>query len=100
MTAYVISEVEIKDPAAADEYRALAAESIAAYGGRYVVRGALPDAVEGSWDSARRLVVVEFPTMDAARVWYRSPEYATALEFRDRALDRRLLFVDGLPEPS
>lgn len=98
MPAYVISEVEIKDPAAADRYRVLAAESIAAHGGHYVVRGALPDAVEGSWDPARRLVVVEFPTMDAARRWYESTEYAAALEYRDTALDRRLLFADGLPE--
>lgn len=98
MAAYVISEVEILDEALGDEYRRLAAASIQHHGGRYVVRGALPDPVEGAWPSGRRLVIVEFPDMDRARKWYDSPEYAEALKLRQVALDRRLLFAEGLPE--
>jgi uncharacterized protein (DUF1330 family) len=98
MAAYVISEVEILDEGLADEYKRLAEESIRHYGGRYVVRGALPDAVEGTWPPERRLVVVEFPDRDRAREWYASPEYAAALELRQVALDRRLIFAEGLPE--
>lgn len=77
--------------------RQAAAASIAQYGGRYLVRGVLPDAVEGTWPVESRMVVVEFPSMDDARLWYGSPEYAEALEIRRGALERRLLFVDGLP---
>ncbi|MET9079162.1 DUF1330 domain-containing protein [Streptomyces sp. NPDC004232] len=98
MAAYVISEVKFLNPALADEYRRLAEASILRHGGRYVVRGALPDAVEGAWPSEQRLVIVEFPDMDRAREWYASPEYAQALKLRQVALERRLLFAEGLPE--
>jgi uncharacterized protein (DUF1330 family) len=95
MAAFVISEVEILDETVADQYRGLAAASIEEHGGRYLVRGATPDAVEGEVSPRRRLVVVEFPDMDVARQWYASDSYAEALALRDRALIRRLLFVEG-----
>ena len=95
VTAYVISEVEVVDEQLADRYRALAQSSIEQYGGRYVVRGALPQSVEGEWPPERRLVIVEFPTMTRARELYASAEYAEALEISRDALRRRLLFVDG-----
>ncbi len=94
MTAYVISEVEVLDERLAEQYEESARYSIEQYDGRYVVRGASPDVVEGSWPETRR-VVVEFPNMRRAREWYDSPEYARALEIRQSALDRRLLFVEG-----
>lgn len=94
--AYVISEVTILDQERVDAYRELAAASIQHYQGRYLVRGQMPDAVEGSWPSDQRMVIVEFPSMERARQWYASPEYARALEIRATALDRRLLFVDGI----
>ncbi|REF36016.1 DUF1330 domain-containing protein [Thermasporomyces composti] len=97
MAAYVISEVEILDERGADEYRARAAASIEQYGGRYLVRGAAPDVVEGEGTS-RRIVIVEFPSMERLREWYASPAYAEALRFRATALERRLMFVEGLPE--
>jgi uncharacterized protein (DUF1330 family) len=96
MAAYVISEVEPLDQGLFDRYRALAASSIEQHGGRYIVRAALPEAAEGNWSPQRRLVIVEFPDMDTARRWYSSESYAEALAFRDRALRRRLLFVDGV----
>jgi uncharacterized protein (DUF1330 family) len=95
MAAFVISEVEILDEGAAAEYRQLAAASIAAYGGRYLVRAAEAQVVEGE-PTTRRLVIVEFPSMQRTREWYASPEYAEALMFRRAALDRRLLFVEGV----
>ena len=81
MAAYVISEVEIIDPALADRYRPLAAESIAQFGGHYIVRGGKATLVEGE-PPPKMLIIVEFPTMARAKEWYRSPEYAAALEFR------------------
>lgn len=95
MPAYVVSEVEVLDEQRADTYRELAASSIAQYGGRYLARGRRPEAVEGTWPAARRMIVVEFPSMARARQWYASPEYARALQVREEALDRRLLFVEG-----
>lgn len=92
--AYVISEVEILDETLGTEYRELAANSIAQYGGRYIVRGAPADVVEGP-ATERRLVIVEFPSMQRAREWYASASYAPALRLRRTALDRRLTFVEG-----
>ncbi len=83
------------DEAAAERYRDLAAQSIARYGGRYLVRGATPTVPEGDWPSGARSVVVEFPSMEQVRRWYESGEYAAALRVRRKALHRRLLFVEG-----
>jgi uncharacterized protein (DUF1330 family) len=96
MSAYVISEVEILDDEAGARYRDLAAASIARHGGRYLVRGATPVVPEGEWPDPQRIVVVEFPDMATARVWYASDDYAEALTVRHSALRRRLLFVDGV----
>jgi uncharacterized protein (DUF1330 family) len=94
MPAYVISEVTILDEETAGIYRELAAASIRKHRGRYLSRGLRPEAVEGDWSEDARLIIVEFPDMDAARRWYASPEYAEALALRSTALERRLLFVD------
>lgn len=96
MTAYVISEVEILDETQGQLYRELAAASIASHGGRYIVRGAEPEVPEGEWPDQRRVVVVEFPSMERLRSWYESADYADALAVRQTALNRRLLFVDGV----
>ncbi|HEY9660157.1 MAG TPA: DUF1330 domain-containing protein [Allocoleopsis sp.] len=95
MSAYVISEVEFLDENLVNTYRSLAAASIAKYEGRYLARGAIPQVVEGE-TTERRIVIVEFPSMEKARKWYTSPDYAEALKLRERALNRRLLFVEGI----
>jgi uncharacterized protein (DUF1330 family) len=96
VAAYVVSDTEILDRALGERYRALAQESIAKYGGRYIVRGGAVDPVEGGWQP-KLFVIVEFPSMARAREWYHSPEYAEALKLRQRALRRRLIFVEGVP---
>ncbi|MEV8479081.1 DUF1330 domain-containing protein [Streptomyces sp. NPDC051173] len=98
MTAYVITEVEVLDEELAAIYRTLASASISAHGGRYVVRGADVEAAEGEWQAGRRLIVAEFPDMEGLKRWYASPEYAEAREIAKKALKRRLLFVEGVPE--
>jgi uncharacterized protein (DUF1330 family) len=95
VAAYVISEVEIFDEELGQRYQELAAASIARYGGRYLVRGARPQAPEGEWSPDERVVLVEFPDMRRLREWYASPEYAEALAISRAALGRRLLFVEG-----
>ncbi len=99
MPAFVISEVEILNEDVAAQYRRLAAASITAYGGRYLVQAAEAVVVEGE-PTHRRIVIAEFPSMQQIRKWYASPEYAEALRFRGTALDRRLMFVEGVdPRP-
>jgi len=98
MSAYAISEVEMRDAADFEAYRTIAAKTIAQYGGRYLVRGGQAETVEGG-PPARTLIIVEFPSMARLREWYASPEYAEALRERWTALDRRLIFVDGIAPP-
>jgi uncharacterized protein (DUF1330 family) len=95
MPAYLISEVDVRDPAGFEAYRTIAARAIAQYGGRYLVRGGAAVAVEGG-PPPKNIIVAEFPSMQALREWYASPEYAEALKFRRTALDRRLIFVEGV----
>jgi uncharacterized protein (DUF1330 family) len=96
MPAYVISEVgDVRDVAAFEAYRDIAAKAIAAYGGRYLIRGGAAHLAEGG-PPPNTIIVVEFPAMDRLREWYASPEYAEALKLRHAAFDRRLIFVDGI----
>jgi uncharacterized protein (DUF1330 family) len=93
--AYVISEVEVLDESLADRYRVIAAASIAEFGGRYLVRGAEANVMEGV-ATKRRVVIVEFPSLERARAWYESASYAPARALRATALDRRVTFVEGI----
>ena len=99
MAAFVISEVDILNEEAANHYRQLAASSIEKYGGRYLVRGAMPVVPEGDLIH-KNIVVVEFPSMQQIQSWYASPEYAEALLYRNVALNRRLIFIDGTDTPE
>jgi uncharacterized protein (DUF1330 family) len=91
----VISEIEDVNSALIDQYRATAQVAIATHGGRYILRGGAFETVEGAW-APKQIVIVEFPTMEQARAWYRSADYAQALKLRQRALRRRLIFVEGV----
>jgi uncharacterized protein (DUF1330 family) len=95
MAAYVISEVEPRDPVGWETYRTIAAKAIAQYGGRYLVRGGKAEAVEGG-PPPKTIILVEFPSMARLHEWYASPEYAEALKVRETALERRLIFVEGV----
>ena len=94
MAAYVIAEVNVTDPKLYDEYRKLVPATVEKYGGRFAVRGGAVESKEGNWAPAR-LVVLEFPSMEQARKWYQSPEYAPALAIRVRAANAKLILVEG-----
>ena len=96
MPAYVIVEVEVTDPKLFEEYRPLAAASIARHGGRYLVRGGATEPLEGGWEP-KRVVVLEFASVEQARGWYRSADYAPAMEMRKRAARSRAILVEGAP---
>jgi len=95
MAAYVIADVEVTDPAAYEEYRKLVPATIEKYGGKYLARGGATEVKEGNWTPAR-LVILEFASMDQAKRWYGSPEYAPALAIRKRASRSKLVFAEGL----
>jgi uncharacterized protein (DUF1330 family) len=95
MAAIMISDLTVRDAEAFQIYRTRAAKAISTYGGRYLARGGEVQVLEGSWNP-RMIVVVEFPSLEQARAWYASPEYASALEVHDQALERNLILVDGM----
>jgi uncharacterized protein (DUF1330 family) len=94
MTAYIIARVTVTDPEKYETYKALAPAVIAAHGGRYVVRGGAMKILEGEPDS-RRVVVLEFPTVEAAEAFYTSAEYETARQKRRGAAEMQMILVDG-----
>ena len=84
MPAYVVVQITVEDPVRYAEYRRIAPPSIAVHGGRYIVRGGACEILEGSW-LPPRLVVLEFPTVERARAWWASPEYAPAKALRQQS---------------
>src|SRR5438105_1859330 len=95
MTAYVIYQGEVLDPERYDEYKAKAAVSIHAAGGKYIVRGGDVEVLEGD-PPAGRTVVLEFPTREAAIGWYRGEEYTNIRKIREGAARARMYVVDGV----
>jgi uncharacterized protein (DUF1330 family) len=95
MPAYVIFDIHVDDPDAYAPYREPAGASVEQYGGRYIARGGAAEVLEGDWD-IDRLVILEFPSMDEARAWYRSPEYQKVLPIRHGASHGRGVLLEGL----
>jgi uncharacterized protein (DUF1330 family) len=94
MAAYVIGEVDVMDPAAYEDYRKQVGAVVTKYGGRFIARGGKVEALEGGW-SPKRLVLLEFPSMEQALKWYRSPEYAPLIKLRQKASRGKLVALEG-----
>ena len=95
MTAFVVVDIEVTDPLEYEKYKAMAPSSIAQYGGRYIARGGRTEVLEGDW-SPKRLVILEFESVERAKEWWGSTEYAEAKTVRQRASRGRMVVVEGL----
>ena len=95
MSGYVIVEVDVKDPEAYQEYKRLAEQAVAAFGGRFLVRGGRTETLEGDWEP-KRIVILEFESMERAKEWWHSEMYSTAKEIRYRTATSRLIVVEGV----
>ena len=93
--AYLAAEIEVTDPGTYARYRALVLDVIAAHGGRFLVLGGAVEAKEGA-PPAGRVVVIEFPDMEAARRFYDSPEYRAILPLRLDASRGRVYLAEGV----
>ena len=91
---YLIGDIEVTDPDTYAKYAAGVPATIAAYGGKYLVRGVSGEVLEGSW-TPKRLVVLEFESMERGKAWYNSPEYADLKKIRQSASKGNLIFADG-----
>ena len=95
MTAYVIASVNVTDPEKYKGYMALSPIAIDAAGGKFIVRGGNLKILEGEW-SRPRIVIIEFPTRDAAEAFYNSTHYAAARAAREGAAEFSMIVVDGV----
>ena len=95
MSGYVILDVNITDPAVYEEFLKQVIPAIEAYGGRYLVQGGDTEVMEGDWNPSR-LVIIEFDSVEQARAWYHSDEYAGPKATRHASSECNTLIVAGV----
>ncbi len=95
MAAYFIVDVDVTDAAGFEEYRKLVPATVEKYGGRFLVRGGQVEKLEGQWQP-KRLVVLEFPSVEQARRWYDSEEYRDPKALRFRTARTHLILAEGV----
>jgi uncharacterized protein (DUF1330 family) len=94
MPAYLIARVEVTDWPRYQEYMKATPGAIARHGGKFIVRGGEMVTLEGPPET-RRVVIIEFPSLDQAKAFYHSEEYAQAKKLRDGAATGQFLTLDG-----
>ena len=94
MKGYVVIDTEVIDPEAYSEFAERIPAALAAHGGRFLVRTNEVEAVEGDW-APQRFVIVEFDNLEAARGFIGSPEYGALDDVRPRAVNSRIVVVEG-----
>lgn len=95
MPAYVIAHIDVKDPVRYEDYKKLSPISIQKFGGRFIARGGKTEVLEGSWQP-KRLVLLEFPSVERAREWWASEDYAAAKALRQATSVGDMIIVEGL----
>ncbi len=96
MATYALVELTIDDPAGMAPYIEKVSDTIAAHGGKYLIRTEEAEVLEGSFGQYPFKVVLEFPTTAAARAWYNSPEYQEILPARLNNSRGNFLLAPGL----
>lgn len=95
MSAYVIVDVEVTNPEGYEGYKKLAQAAVALYGGKYLARGGKNETLEGDWKT-NRLVILEFESVEQAKAWLNSPEYAPARALRHQYAQSKMVVVEGI----
>ena len=92
--AYLVGHITVTNPEAYAVYSAQVPQTIAAFGGKYLVRGGLATILEGASQSDRH-VVIEFPDRKTAENWYASEEYRAIMKYRTDNSTGTLALIDG-----
>ena len=95
MPAYIVVEVNVEDAVRYEDYKPMVPPSLKPYGGHFVVRGGKVETLEGDW-SPKRLVIVEFPSVEQAKAWWNSPEYKDAKALRQATSKTQMIVVEGV----
>ena len=92
---YFLGEIDVANPAAYEAYRSRVLPIVEKYGGRFLVRGGSPTAIEGG-GFASRVIIIEFDSPEQAMVWYHCPEYQAIVPIRQaNATTRATILVGG-----
>jgi uncharacterized protein (DUF1330 family) len=94
-SAYIIANVTVTNPQQYEEYKKWSSAAMQAHGAEVCVRGGKVEVLEGDW-SPERLVVLKFPSVEAARRFNASPEYGRARAARQGAAVMRMVVVEGV----
>ena len=94
MAGYIIVDVQITDPEAYERYKAAVPATLAAYGGKFLVRGGRAETLEGNWEP-NRIVIVEFESLEKAKAWWSSQEYAAPKQLRQSVSVTKMIVVEG-----
>jgi uncharacterized protein (DUF1330 family) len=94
MPAYVIVEVDVQNPTEYEDYKKQTPGSLLPFQGKFIVRGGKTETLEGDWNP-KRIVVLEFPSLELAKKWWSSEEYAPAKALRQRTAKTRMIAVEG-----
>lgn len=95
MTAYVIVDINVTDPARYEDYKRLAAPTVELYGGKYIARGGKTETLEGDW-SPTRLVILQFDNTEQAKNWLNSTEYSQARNLRHETAISQMVVIEGV----
>lgn len=95
MAAYMIVDIDVHDAKAFEQYRNMVVPTIQKYGGKYLVRGGKTEVLEGNWDP-KRVVVLQFDSVEKAKQWYDSEDYRPAKKIRLGATTGNTLLVEGV----
>ena len=95
MSAYVIIRVKVNDPSLLKEYQKVAPEAIEKYNGKLIVRGGEMTSLEGPEEN-RRIVIIEFSSLDIAKEFYHSKEYTEAIALRKNVAEFEILAIEGI----
>jgi uncharacterized protein (DUF1330 family) len=95
MPAYVIAHIDVTDPVRYEDYKKMSPVSIQKFGGRFIARGGQTEVLEGTWQP-KRLVLLEFPSVEVARRWWASDDYAPAKALRQATSNGDMVIVEGI----
>ncbi len=95
MPAYIVVEVDVHNPTEYENYKKLTPGSLKNFQGKFIVRGGKTETLEGDW-SPKRFVMLEFPTIELAKAWWASEEYAPAKALRQRTASSKMIVVEGV----
>ena len=94
-SAYILANVKVTDPEQYEHYRRLSSLAMKQHGAEVLVRGGKTTVLEGDW-TPERVVLLKFPTPEAAQAFYDSPEYGAAREAREGIAVMRMVLIEGV----